>query len=57
MEADALSMDFDRIAVYHGRSPHDVRQADAREQYEDCSDERAHHHGREAKRHLCVENY
>jgi hypothetical protein len=44
MEADALSLNFDCIAVYDRRSPHDVSQADAREQYQGCNYEQARRH-------------
>lgn len=36
MEPDALSMDFDRVAVYDRRSPDDVRQRKAGKQYKGC---------------------
>ena len=43
MEADALSVNLDRITVYDRRSSHDVRQADAREHCRECSDEQTRH--------------
>lgn len=44
MEADALSMDLNRIAVDDRGSPHDVGEAGAREHYRECNDERTRQH-------------